>query len=330
MSEPAIRHAYDLHVLPRAAARIAEDADHGWVFGLPRGIAPGQWPLDPVTGAPLMHGFTLLLPPDYRCHGPEIVGLSFFATPAEHNDGGAEPDGAFAAMIASPPDAPPANAAWRPYWEQARGAHPRLYRMTDILDYHYAVILLTADEIAGPVCEPPPLPTLDGDTPEWVTSRDMEAVRQLLRPSRPLGLSEDELRALRTGTMPPTPDPAPPLPGDAGSVADFALRWEPRATDPNAGKAPRESYDDEPTDTGYQSYSYYVDGRLDIENYREHEWSRDHLEPHIGGTMRPVQGIPEMSPYYVEFDESFGGYNFGGGGNAQLDFKTMTFDWACG
>ena len=29
-----------------------------------------------------MHGFTLLLPEDYRCHGPEIVAVSFFASGA--------------------------------------------------------------------------------------------------------------------------------------------------------------------------------------------------------------------------------------------------------
>lgn len=38
--------------------------------------------------------------------------------------------------------------------------------------------------------------------------------------------------------------------------------------------------------------------------------------------MRPVQGVPEMSPFYVEFEEYLGGYNFGGG-NAQLDFRDM-------
>lgn len=44
-----------------------------------------------------------------------------------------------------------------------------------------------------------------------------------------------------------------------------------------------------------------------------------------GIPMRPVQNIiPGLSLYYVEFDKCFGG------GNAQLDFRDMTFDWACG
>jgi len=65
------------------------------------------------------------------------------------------------------------------------------------------------------------------------------------------------------------------------------------------------------------------------DNFRLHEWGKDHAPNHLGGTMRPCQAVPEMSPFYIEFEEYFGGYNFGGG-NAQLDFKDMKFDWACG
>ncbi|MCR1760511.1 hypothetical protein NAG17_19565, partial [Pseudomonas aeruginosa] len=74
---------------------------------------------------------------------------------------------------------------------------------------------------------------------------------------------------------------------------------------------------------------YWLDGKIERDNYREHPWVEGHLPNHIGGTMRPVQGVPEMSPFYVEFEEYLGGYNFGGG-NAQLDFRDMRFDWACG
>ena len=72
--------AYDIEMLTRSADPAR---DHGWCFGLPPGISPQQWPLDPANGYPLMHGFTLLLPEDYRVHGPEIVALSFFATAPE-------------------------------------------------------------------------------------------------------------------------------------------------------------------------------------------------------------------------------------------------------
>ena len=82
-------HAYDLEMLHRAADRT-DPGCQGWVFGLPPGITPAQWPLDTNTGYPLAHGFTLLLPPEYRCHGADIVALSFFAVSLQqdHNDGG--------------------------------------------------------------------------------------------------------------------------------------------------------------------------------------------------------------------------------------------------
>jgi hypothetical protein len=79
--------AYDIEMLKHPADRGGADC-HGWVFGLPPGIAPAQWPLDPNNGFPLMHGFTLRLPQDYRVHGPDIVALSFLATAPDHDAAG--------------------------------------------------------------------------------------------------------------------------------------------------------------------------------------------------------------------------------------------------
>ncbi|HHG4265340.1 TPA: hypothetical protein ACPWD3_005694, partial [Pseudomonas aeruginosa] len=110
----------------------------------------------------------------------------------------------------------------------------------------------------------------------------------------------------------------------AGHQQRYPLRWTARAQDPNAGVVPSEY-----GDGGYLLPHYWLDGKIERDNYREHPWVEGHLPNHIGGTMRPVQGVPEMSPFYVEFEEYLGGYNFGGG-NAQLDFRDMRFDWACG
>ncbi|WP_252153511.1 hypothetical protein [Escherichia coli] len=76
-------HAYDLTLLPHPI-RENMPRQQGWCFGLPPGITPEQWPLDPNNGFPLNHGFTLLLPEDYRIYGPGIVALSFFAVAPEH------------------------------------------------------------------------------------------------------------------------------------------------------------------------------------------------------------------------------------------------------
>jgi len=131
----------------------------GWVFGLPPGIKPQEWPLDPNSGYPLKHGFTLLLPVEYRVHGPDTVALSFFSISPEHNDGvPLETPGLFD-IIRSPQETPPEDTKLRPFWEQARTAHPRMHRMTDILECEYAVILLTQTEFNGALC---PVPDIAG------------------------------------------------------------------------------------------------------------------------------------------------------------------------
>jgi hypothetical protein len=287
--------AYDLEMLKRPANRAAADC-HGWVFGLPPGIAPAQWPLDPNNGFPLMHGFTLLLPDDYRVHGPDIVALSFFATAPDHNDGGPfEVAGAREAVAAA-------------------SVHPRLHRMQDILGCDYAVILLTGAEFNGPLCPPPAVGSANAPAPEWMTT----------------GSAAAYARHWGAITFGPRPNPAFDLLGEPPPpdlAFDRAILWTPRAQDLNAGVPPREEWAGEKT--GYLRSYYWLDGKVAPENWREHDWAKGHKEQHIGGTMRPVQGIPEFSPYYVEFNESFGGYNFGGG-NAQLDFRDMKLDWACG
>lgn len=320
-----IERAYNIEIAKRPSARIAEDADHGWVFGLPRGITTEQWPLDPVTGAPLAHAFTLLLPRDYRCFGTaedgsELVGFAFFGTPADANDGGAGWSETLSRVILEPGDDPPDDTL-APYWRIARSQHPRLRRMTDILDYHYAMIPLTREELASDAAQPPSVPVLHGSEPFWRT--------------------RGALSAFLNGEI--GPDPViPPAehyvakvlvwPAPEGLDAHLALRWSPRADDPNAGIVPAEPFgEDSVAETGYTMHYYWEGGRIETEAYREQPWVADHAPNHIGGTMRPVQGIPlDFSPYHIGFEEWLGGFNFGGGGNAQLDFKNARFDWSTG
>ncbi|MGY8667379.1 hypothetical protein Q3C01_34175 [Bradyrhizobium sp. UFLA05-109] len=280
--------AYDLQMLDRAADR---QSDNGWVFGLPPGIASEQWPLDPVSGYPLMHGFTLKLPDDYRVHGDDIVALSFFAPALDHNGGGA-------------PDDPEIREA-----VLAHPSHPRLARMTDILDYEYAALLLTAREYVGAFAIPPaPLALATLERPRWLDVGGASAFHEDAAPY-----------AKKMFAGPPR----------ANLAENRAIALQPRERDPNAGKAPRDEHLWRGEPTGYQPYYYYVGDASRLENWREHDWAKNHGNNHLGGTMRPNQWVPEMSPFYIEFEEEFGGYNFGGG-NAQLDFKDMKFDWACG
>ncbi len=308
--------AYDIEPLTRPAERTSAE-NHGWCFGLPPGISCEQWPLDPGTGYPLMHGFTLLLPEDYRVHGPDIVALSFFGIAPERNEGGADLIPQLAAAIEARGPAP-SDPDLMPFWKVGMVRHPRLSRMKDILDYSYAVILLTQAEFDGPFCQPPrPVPSkyLQGEPPKWLETGSAAAFLDGLYSPQFGPPLEEHWFVRKLGQIPER------TPG-----FNRGLKWTPRSQDPNAGIAPREEWAIEKT--GYQPRFYWQDGDAKAENYRIHAWAKDHGSNHIGGTMKPIQNIPEFSPYYVEFEEYFGGFNFAGG-NAQLDFRDMAFDWAC-
>ncbi|MCU7306836.1 hypothetical protein [Escherichia albertii] len=149
--------AYDLTLLPYPI-RENTPRQQGWCFGLPSGITPEQWPLDPNNGFPLNHGFTLLLPTDYRIYGPEIVALSFFAVAPEQNDGGTPCTEEILNVFEHfEPSTPPEDPDLYLFWLAEKKRHPLLFRMEDILGCSYAIILLTQYEFEGPFCQPPEL-----------------------------------------------------------------------------------------------------------------------------------------------------------------------------
>ena len=308
-------HAYDIEMLQRPVDRGAPD-NQGWCFGLPPGIRQEQWPLDPNTGYPLMHGFTLLLPDDYRVHGPDRVALSFFALATDHFE---ESNKTLRAFFELPGEQAPSDPDLLPFWQAMQAEHAHLHRMEDILGGAYAVILLTQQEFDGPLCEPP----------RFAGNRHLSAL------PAPRWLEIGAAGAFCGNDD--EPDFSAPIEKDyalkqLGEVPandltfNRALHWTARSSDPNAGKPPREGR--AAKESGYQSFYYWHDGEIKTENYRIHDWAQGHQRNHIGGTMRPIQAVPEFSPYYIGFEEYLGGYNFGSG-NAQLDILEMKFDWAC-
>jgi len=305
--------AYNLELLHEEPRRGPQC--HGWCFGLPPGIAPEQWPLDPLTGYPLVHGFTLRLPSDYRCHGPDITGLSLFAPCNEHSDGGTTPDEAIQAAMTGA--AAPDDKRYRPFWTAAQSSHPRLHRLIDLLDDSFAVILLTDDELNGPLCQPPDAAAARmlsrHRAPRWLDTGSGHAYFD----SSFFGDAQEQFMHKLLGGVP-----------DARLDWSRALAWSARTNDPNAGKAPEDPHVGRKM-SGYQQPYYFEGGVPKAENYRTHAWTADHARDHIGGTMQPIQAVPRFSPFYIEFNEYLGGYNFGTG-NCQLDFLNMQLDWACG
>ncbi|WGM21498.1 hypothetical protein QEH68_04790 [Paenarthrobacter sp. OM7] len=99
--------------------------------------------------------------------------------------------------------------------------------------------------------------------------------------------------------------------------------WLIPRVDPNAGKIPVELWGDE---VGNDGYVHPVTGAGSLADWAEPLFARSHL----GGTAFPIQAMPDgLTPWYLELEE-ISGLNFGGGGNAQFDLESDTFDWACG
>jgi hypothetical protein len=98
--------------------------------------------------------------------------------------------------------------------------------------------------------------------------------------------------------------------------------WLIPRVDPNAGKAPVQLWGNEQGADGY--VNAFSDGG-GLADWAEPLFAMSHL----GGTAFPVQAMPDgLTPWYLELEE-ISGLNFGGGGNAQFDLESDTFDWAC-
>lgn len=298
-ADPTLTKAFDLRLeKPRhlpTTARAAEWAG-GWTRGMPPGISTDQWPLSPASGHPMRHAFTLHVPPEYRTQGQERVAISVFVDDqAEEFDSCSEIEAFFdAPLSATPPD----DASLHAFWCHRRARHLHQHDMKDILGTAYAALWLTQDEFDAALCLPPHVDSaLVEGHPMWLspgtygTCRDADCSREHTTRGCMLGVST--------------------------ACAISAIL---REGDPNVGKPARE-WEHECEASGYIPAFSDEGTALDLGR-----WSG---VAHLGGTMTPVQGYPDFGPYYLEFEESFGEFNFGTG-NAQLDLQQMELDWACG
>ena len=301
--------AYDLELLKTAPTR-ATDSDHGWCYGLPPGITESQWPLSPYDGFPMQPCFTLKLPEQYRTKGAEYVALTMFAD--QQHDEPREVE-TIAEYLASESSDRPADSNLLPFWLYKQNRHPMEFRMKDIIDHNFAAIWLTAAEFAGPLCQPPRL-----------------AGNALLQENPPPWLEKGSARAafdLQVGSYDNVDEIAHKywyrLFGRVPAIGHHAygIAIAVRDGDPNVGRPPRDKllHKDE-------LGSYVAPYSKDAEPFELEKLSGRN---HLGGTMFPCQWTPKYSATYLEIEQHFGGFNFGGG-NAQLDLETMEFDWACG
>jgi hypothetical protein len=304
---------YDLTLLKTPPKRSTEN-DHGWCYGLPPGIKPEQWPLSPHDGFPMQHGFTLRIPEQYRTRGNDYVALALFADQQYDEPAYVETVGNY---LAANDSTRPVDANLLPYRTYLQNRHPTECRMTDLIDHNFAAIWLTAAEFAGPLCQPPDLsgnPLLQqNQQPSWLEHGAARAVFDIQTGSYG---SYDDLEELQKKYWYRLFDHIPELGHGAYGIA-IAERMD----DPNVGKPPRDHLMHK-NELGDYIPPFAADGVA-------RGLKKLHGRNHLGGTMFPCQWTPKFSATYLEIEEHFGGFNFGGG-NAQLDLATMEFDWACG
>jgi hypothetical protein len=109
----------------------------GWTGSKGPGLDWKHWPRSSATGLPMMHVITLWLPADFQRQGPQYPGIAFFA-----GEGQFAPDAVTA-------DATSDDAFLRDLAEAVE--HPGLRRRRDIIGGEFALVWLTAEELApGP------------------------------------------------------------------------------------------------------------------------------------------------------------------------------------
>jgi hypothetical protein len=201
-----------------------------------------------------------------------------------------------------------------PFWHYRQNRHRMEFRMKDIIDHNFAAIWLTQAEFAGPLCQPPRLAgnalLQKNPPPPWLGLGTARAAFDLhIGSYERLDEIANKYWYRLFGRVP-----------EIGHHA-YGIAITVREGDPNAGRPPRDKllHKDELGD-------YVAPYSKEAEPF---DLARLSARNHLGGTMFPCQWTPKYSATYLEIEEHFGGFNFGGG-NGQLDLASMKFDWACG
>jgi len=304
---PRPMSTFDVEVVPGLHPR-GTPAPDGWCCGLPRGINPIQWPLSHKSGFPLEHHFTVRVPEPYRVKGPAYIALAVFSESsydskrarAIHNlmdiifDGRPLPD------VTAP--------ELQPFLDHLHNHHPMEFRSKDILHQTFAMIWLTEEEFGAAECEPPvSVVTAANDhceLPHWLSA---SAAQRMFGWSGDQEFDQDYYLHRLAGRKP------------SGPWDLLLLKQRERQDDPNTGRQPVDSLAIESEDGYVPKFTEDWDALgIDI----------TYGDLHFGGTANPCQEMPNLSPFYIEIEQTMGMANFGGG-NGQIDLISMQIDWAC-
>jgi hypothetical protein len=287
---------------PDTAFDIVMD-DHGrdgHAFGRPPGLDPGRWPRSRVNGLPMAHLFTVLVPPQFRCAGPDLVALSAF----QADDHVATVVTGVAEVLAG--GSPPGHDLGAvPFWAAlaayAGDRHPHELYVEDEIGGGWAWVWRSGAEFAGAPCQ---LPDDAARLPRYTTFDGADAWRAD-QPARPLRL---EARV---------DDP------------NVGRRIEDLAPDQVVAGWEHSGYIDTYSEEGE---------RLGLDRFAGRDHFGGTAEPVNGGAAGDGSEATSdggwawvpMSPFFLAFDEKLGNPNLGCDGVLQLDLATGRVRWSCG
>lgn len=296
-ADPLLTDAFNLEI--SSPVSLKDRPKDGWCYGLPPAIGADRWPISSNYGTPLRHAFTLKLPEQYRTQGTELVAISLFV------------DEMFDEAL------PLIRVDRLPVADKNR------FDM-EYLGCQYSLFWLTEEEYNGPLGR---LPELDPKLPRlgWLHKSPIDYFGKETLPL--VAFNKNSQYGLLDAFDIQKPSDFEQLKSDwVISSADEALKFgfpikiTRRENDPNVGRPAREL-------ESQNAFSDYIpvlsDKGRELNLIRFYE-----CDAHLGGTMCPVQIYPDFSPYYLEFSENLGGFNFGFG-VAQLDLKQMLINWSC-
>lgn len=144
---------------------VPGDGSAGWEHGLPPGVTAATWPRHAWNGLPLVHGFTIRVPEDFRVRGKDRVAISYFH-PGESESYGPKPElrARIKAVMAggdlegTEGDQP----FFRALAHHVRASSPNTQLFTDMLGHTHAIVWHTEAELAGARCERPSEPLPEG------------------------------------------------------------------------------------------------------------------------------------------------------------------------
>ena len=191
----------------------------GWEGGLPPSITKEQWPRHGCSGLPLMHGFTVKVPEEYRTKGKDRIALSYFH-PGDSKSFRCERDMIERVGAVFEGGELGEGKKGHPFWEalktHGRSKHPAVVNYMDILDHDHVIIWHTQQDLNAPRCERPEtqLPKgIDGramhldepvleEIPLFLTDREPQSrLIQLGWPLHPLQDSLEDLKDMGFGDL---------------------------------------------------------------------------------------------------------------------------------